>query len=299
MNVAEWVADRLGVSVTAGASSLAGIIAMLGWGTYSVLAWEPARVAGAQVSPTAEAEQRYSEDCRTFPETAHTVCGRFLQYWDENGGLAQQGYPLSEEFTETGSLDGKPYAVQYFERAVFELHPDNKAPYDVLLSQLGTFVARDKYVQGFPSGRGEVPFYEDRTQPVAVLLSYYNAINRKEYERAYSYFQGSPNPDPALAASYAQWARGYESTTDVTVSTGKVTQDARAGNIYASFPVFLSAKQSNSTILIFAGCYTMHRVNTGIPDNPRDELWSISAANLRIIPDKPDVDAILAENCAR
>jgi C-terminal peptidase prc len=28
--------------------------------------------------------------------------------------------------------------VQYFERAVFEYHPENQAPYDVLLSQLGT-----------------------------------------------------------------------------------------------------------------------------------------------------------------
>ncbi|MFL5735444.1 MAG: alpha/beta fold hydrolase, partial [Chloroflexia bacterium] len=36
-------------------------------------------------------------------------------------------------------LNGKPYTVQYFERAVFELHPENAAPYDVLLSQLGTF----------------------------------------------------------------------------------------------------------------------------------------------------------------
>jgi hypothetical protein len=35
--------------------------------------------------------------------------------------------------------------VQYFERAVFEYHPENAAPYDVLLSQLGTFRYRDKY----------------------------------------------------------------------------------------------------------------------------------------------------------
>ena len=26
------------------------------------------------------------------------------------------------------------------------------------------------------------------------LKSYYNAVNRKEYERAYSYFSGAPNP---------------------------------------------------------------------------------------------------------
>jgi hypothetical protein len=40
---------------------------------------------------------------------------------------------------EVNELDGKVYAVQYFERAVFEYHPENQPPYDVLLSHLGTF----------------------------------------------------------------------------------------------------------------------------------------------------------------
>ena len=35
--------------------------------------------------------------------------------------------------------------VQYFERAVMEYHPENRPPYDVLLSQLGTFQYREKY----------------------------------------------------------------------------------------------------------------------------------------------------------
>jgi hypothetical protein len=80
-----------------------------------------------------------------FPETGKRVGGRFLEYWQKNGGLAQQGYPISEEFTEKSDVDGKEYRVQYFERAVFELHPENKPPYDVLLSQLGTFQYRQKY----------------------------------------------------------------------------------------------------------------------------------------------------------
>src|SRR5689334_6043799 len=75
--------------------------------------------------------------CRTFPETGKTVCGDFLTYWDTHGGLAQQGFPLSAEFQERSDIDGKTYTVQYFERAVFELHPENKPPYNILLSLLG------------------------------------------------------------------------------------------------------------------------------------------------------------------
>ncbi|MEP6776768.1 MAG: peptidase S8, partial [Chloroflexota bacterium] len=109
-------------------------------------------------------------NCRTFPETGHSVCDKFLTYWDSHGGLAQQGYPISETFTENSPLDGKPYTVQYFERAVFELHPENQPPYDVLLSQLGTIVSKQKYIQGFPAAGG-VPFYEDRTDPVTFMES--------------------------------------------------------------------------------------------------------------------------------
>src|SRR5690349_6831103 len=73
------------------------------------------------------------QNSQTFPETGKTVQGRFLEYWQTNGGLAQQGYPISDEVTEVSPVDGKSYTVQYFERAVFELHPENAAPNDVLL----------------------------------------------------------------------------------------------------------------------------------------------------------------------
>ncbi len=88
--------------------------------------------------------------CRQFKDTGQSVCGGFMDYWDKHGGLAQQGYPISEEFTEVSDLNGKPYTVQYFERAVFELHPENQAPYNVLLSQLGTVRYRTKHP---PAGR--------------------------------------------------------------------------------------------------------------------------------------------------
>ncbi|MDQ3930583.1 MAG: hypothetical protein M3328_15740, partial [Chloroflexota bacterium] len=96
--------------------------------------------------------------CQAFKETGKTVCGKFLTYWQQHGGLPQQGYPISNEFNEKSDLNGQTYQVQYFERAVFELHPENPPPYDVLLSQLGTFWARNKYGNPpqFP-GEGEPP----------------------------------------------------------------------------------------------------------------------------------------------
>ena len=48
--------------------------------------------------------------CQTFPQTGKTVCDPFLTYWIANGGLAQQGLPISDEFTETSASIGEPYS---------------------------------------------------------------------------------------------------------------------------------------------------------------------------------------------
>ena len=90
-------------------------------------------------------------DCRFFPETGHNVCGAILAAWRASGlefdgkrgkseaeSLALFGLPLSDAQTET--IEGQDYSVQWFERARFELHPENQPPYDVLLGRLGAEV---------------------------------------------------------------------------------------------------------------------------------------------------------------
>jgi len=86
------------------------------------------------------------DNCLFFKETSHRLCFGFRSYWQSHGldmgdlgvsyreSLALFGYPISEEFVDpqTG------YVTQYFERAVFEYHPENAGtPYTVLLKRLG------------------------------------------------------------------------------------------------------------------------------------------------------------------
>lgn len=109
---------------------------------------------GAKGAPNQKAS---TVNPRRFPETGFTAGGAFLDYWNKNGGLPQQGYPISNEFTEVSDLNGLPYTVQYFERAVFEMHPENKPPFNVLLSQLGTFQYRAKYGTSETPGTPGIP----------------------------------------------------------------------------------------------------------------------------------------------
>jgi hypothetical protein len=80
---------------------------------------------------------------RYFPETRHSLGGAFLAYWQQHGGLAQFGYPISEEVLEQSRGDGRVYLVQYFERNRFELHPEHRGtPDEVQLGLLGVDVLR-------------------------------------------------------------------------------------------------------------------------------------------------------------
>ncbi|HVF99224.1 MAG TPA: prolyl oligopeptidase family serine peptidase [Chloroflexia bacterium] len=89
------------------------------------------QVAGAAATPKPAVRLTGGEKC--FSQTSRCMHGVFLGYWQNNGGVAQFGYPLTDELEEGGRT------VQYTERARFELHEENRdTPYEVQLSLLGT-----------------------------------------------------------------------------------------------------------------------------------------------------------------
>lgn len=79
-----------------------------------------------------------------YEATGHNLGGAFREYWLSHGGLFVSGLPITEEFTEISSDTGKPYTVQYFERARYEYHPENAEPYKVLLGLVGNRLLREK-----------------------------------------------------------------------------------------------------------------------------------------------------------
>jgi hypothetical protein len=88
-----------------------------------------AELLSVAMTPAAELG---SGDCLYVAETQHNICGTFRTFFNDHGGSAIFGNPLSEQYI----IDGKP--VQYFERARFEWTAGtNGQPDYVLLSRLG------------------------------------------------------------------------------------------------------------------------------------------------------------------
>jgi len=69
--------------------------------------------------------------CRAYPETGYPVCFAFLEFFDQYGGLAQFGYPISGfEYHENK-------IVQYFEKTRLEWQPWKMEGQRVVISDLG------------------------------------------------------------------------------------------------------------------------------------------------------------------
>lgn len=133
--------------------------------------------------------------------------------------------------------------------------------------------------------------YEVLTSPVDLIASYYDAINREEYERAYSYWQQPP-------LDYDSFAGGYADTASVQVIVQPPTRiEGAAGSLYVEVPVFLIAQHHDGSQHSFAGCIVTRKSNVPAPDVP-EENWYLYQARLVEVANNANIPAQLATGCA-
>ena len=136
-------------------------------------------------------------------------------------------------------------------------------------------------------------YLDDRTNAAQVIRSLFNAVNRHEYVRAYSYWRA----DAEGLQPFDQFQQGYEDTTAVQLTLGETTTDAGAGQRYYQIPTTLVATKTDSTTETFVVCYTLH---LGLPDAqgvpPYQPITIISAAVQQVANDA-DTTALMAQAC--
>ncbi|HEX2910751.1 MAG TPA: hypothetical protein VH186_08090 [Chloroflexia bacterium] len=211
-----------------------------------------------------------SADRRYFSATQHSLAFGFKQYWEANGGLERFGYPISEEFREYNGTG--TFTVQYFERARFEYHPEKQPPYQVLLGLLGDQIKNPSIS----------PVINNRTGALEILNSYYNAINRKDYQLAYSYWVAPENPNQNNSGlTFSAFVNGYSQTASVGISTGPFMGNGAAGHVYYPVPVVIVATQKNGTLQNYFGCYLVVQTNAQIGNTPPPYPLFLSSAKIQ------------------
>jgi hypothetical protein len=136
-------------------------------------------------------------------------------------------------------------------------------------------------------------YLDDRSDPLQVIRSLFNAVNRKEYARAYDYWAGNAQGLP----QFQQFQQGYASSVSVQVAFGTVSTDAGAGQRYYRVPVTLLSTTTANATQTFVGCYTMH---LGLPDAqgvPPYQPIAIISATVKQVANSADTASLMAQAC--
>ncbi|MGO4448899.1 hypothetical protein AB4Y96_08220 [Phyllobacterium sp. TAF24] len=120
-----------------------------------------------------------------------------------------------------------------------------------------------------PAAKAEAPnqsvpdYLDDRSTPEQLVKSYYNAINRQEYARAYSYYA-----EEGHTQAFPQFQAGYENTVSVVLRLGKVESEGAAGSTYWSLPLAIESTQKDGKRTVYNGCYRLRLANAAIQGVP-------------------------------
>ncbi|HEV7763969.1 MAG TPA: hypothetical protein VGQ76_03105 [Thermoanaerobaculia bacterium] len=108
---------------------------------------------------------------------------------------------------------------------------------------------------------------------IAIINAYYEAINTRDYERAYRYWSANPQ-------SLDDFRNGFTDTASVEVTPGTPGRiEGAAGSRYIEIPVEITAKTTSGETQRFRGTYVLRRtVVDGATDEQRQ--WRIDSAKI-------------------
>lgn len=114
-------------------------------------------------------------------------------------------------------------------------------------------------VVSYPPDISPSNYLDDRSTAAALIFSYYNAVNKQEYLRAYSYWG-----DPANSVgSFDAFTNGYLDTDLVGVVVGQISDEGAAGSIYYTVPVVLNVTTTDQAQHKYKACYVVHLTQPG------------------------------------
>jgi len=122
-----------------------------------------------------------------------------------------------------------------------------------------------------------VPGDDTAEAAAAVIRSYYDAINRRDYERAYRYWSGEGS---ASGKAENEFANGFGQTAAVRVEIGTPGRiDPAAGSRFIEVPAEVTATNKDGAVERFRGKYVLRRsVVDGATAEQRQ--WRINSATL-------------------
>ncbi len=254
---------------------------------------------------------RAQSDQHYFTETGFSVGGKFLAYWQANGGLVRFGYPISAEMAEQSPLDGK--SVLVWEQAGDQNKCPNCPP---------TLIAEDILSgQRYDLGAGSM-VHASYAHAVAWLADSHTNLPYGEYNMMYKNLDSgltltvttvAPRSVRAIAvsASYIAWQGGAavrvynlksgaittmaEDAISFALDGSQLVWGSSSSLSYANLdsdapPITLYNKRAEA--LTIKGDYVLWSSNGGFGECGPCDIWSLKMSDriaLPLITGYPDI----------
>lgn len=130
-----------------------------------------------------------------------------------------------------------------------------------------------------------------KDSPAAALTDYYDAVNKKQYKKAFEYWK---NP----TQTFDEFVKDYAETKSVQLIINQDNPiEGAAGSLYSEIPTVIVATMNDGSQKTFFGCYTMRKSNLQPPDIPKLDTWHIYKGELKPAPQGADTSQLLSEAC--
>ena len=106
--------------------------------------------------------------------------------------------------------------------------------------------------------------YDDVSSPEHVMLSFENALNTGDFERAWNYWKPQPKTD------FEKWKKGYADTKYTDIYYKYKDSDAGAGNRRVTYTVKMFVKDNKGKEHLYEGYYIFH---TSAPELYEEGKW--------------------------
>ena len=233
---------------------------------------EASLVAGTTVT------LKFGEDGRA---NGSTGCNAYNGTYQVRGDTISFGRLIS---TRRACLDQNANTQE--QRFISALESANR--FRLASNRLTIFADRNRTVLNFTNDQASDPEngpQDDRSDPIATLSAYYDAINSRDFRRAFRFWESPPS-------SYEQFERGFADTDRVRLLIEPPPRvEGAAGSSFAEISTIVVATTRNGNERVFAGCYTLRRSNV------RDRGWQIYRGDVSVVSSSARMSRVLAQGC--
>jgi hypothetical protein len=134
-------------------------------------------------------------------------------------------------------------------------------------------------------------YIDNRSNTAALLRSFFNAINRREYARAYGYYE----PD-AEVSSFEDFQESAAGAVIASFVHGAASDDAGAGQLYYRLPAAYVVERPDGSMSTLVGCFTLHLSQPAIQGVPYQPL-GLREGDVSEAGAGADIVTLLAEAC--